>query len=303
MRGSTHLGLGTASLGSVALGGCILSDGDEIAVATIRRAIDAGIQHIDTAPAYGEAERRVGLALADGYRGRVHLTTKTGQDFSGGPDAIATRILRTFEHSLRTLKTDHVDQLLIHDAADADVIFKPGAALDTVERLKEEGAVGAIGFGLRDLALHRAGIESGRIDAVLTYLAFNLLNQTASTELLPLAMDHDVRVINGSPLCMGLLVDDFDQRESGLEKMDPGGLRRRELRQWAHGQGYTLQALALRYSLADRRIRVSLTGSRSLSELEQSLACLVDPPTSDFWKCLENDLGVSVPRDETEGSV
>lgn len=301
MKQSARLGLGTASLGSVALGGGILHEGDEIAVATIRRAIDGGIQTIDTAPAYGEAERRVGLALADGYRQQVHLTTKTCRDFSGGPEAIATRIRRTFEQSLRRLKTDSVDQLLVHDAEDAEVLFQPGGALDTVNRLKDEGMVDAVGFGLRDLGQLRAGIESGRIDAVLTYLAFTLLDQTASTGLFPIAAKHGVRVINGSPLGMGLLVDDFDQRQSCLESMDPDGLRRQQLRRWAHEKGLTLQALALGYSMADTRIAMTLTGSRSRVEVEEALACLAEPPPHDLWKQLENDLGIPAPWTGLEG--
>lgn len=300
MNENTNLGLGTASLGSVALGGDLAS-GDDLAVAAIRRAIDGGIRTIDTAPAYREAERRVGIALADGYRERVHLTTKTPQDFSGGPVAIADRILRTFEQSLRVLKTDRVDQLLIHDAEDADVLFQPGAALDTVLRLKEEGLVGAVGFGLRDLSLLRAGFETGRLDAVLTYLAFTLLDQTASTQLLPMAATHGVRVINGSPLGMGLLVDDFDRRKAYLQHLDPDGLRRRTLRHWAHGRGLTLQALALGYSLADDRIAMTLTGSRSISEIEEALACLAEPPPFELWKSLETDLGIPAPVRRRKG--
>ncbi len=80
MHTTTRLGLGTASLGSTAR-----SMRDEVAVATIRHAIDNGIQCIDTAPAYGDGERRTGLALTGGYRDRVHLTTKTNRDFSGSP--------------------------------------------------------------------------------------------------------------------------------------------------------------------------------------------------------------------------
>ena len=296
MHDTTRLGLGTAWLGS-APG----RKADDAAVTTIRRAIDGGIRHIDTAPAYGESARRTGLALAGGWRDRVHLTTKTNRDYSGSPRDIAARILQTFEQSLRALKTDRVDLLLIHDAPDADVVFKPGAALDTVRRLKEEGTVGAIGLGLRDLGLLQAGIESGSIDAVLTFLSFNLLDQSAAAHLLPAAGARGVTVINGSPLGMGLLVDDFDQRPAALDRMDPGGLRRTELRRWAHANGLTLQTLALHYSLAEPRISVTLTGSRSLSELEQALSCTASPLKPEFWGRLEADLGVPAPMKGREG--
>ena len=298
MQKTKCLGLGTAWLGSASG-----ADADEIAVATIRTAIDQGIGFIDTAPAYGQGERRTGMALSDGYRDRVHLTTKTDRDYSGSPGDIATRIRRTFEQSLRALRTDRVDLLLIHDAPNADVIFKRGAALDTVLRLKEEGAAGAVGLGLRDLSILRAGIETGCIDAVLTFLWFNLLEQSAAKELLPLATSHGVRVVNGSPLGMGLLVDDFDRRQSGLDYLDPGGLKRTELRRWAHANGLTLQALALHYSLAEPRIHVTLTGSRSLSELEQALACVASPQPPELWVQLEADLGVPAPRITKEGLV
>lgn len=298
MQATTRLGLGTASLGSTAR-----SMRDDIAVATIRHAIDNGIGCIDTAPAYGYAERRVGLALAGGYRDRVHLTTKTDRDYSGSPSQIGTRILRTFEQSLRVLKTDRVDRLLIHDAPNADVVFARGAALDTVLRLKAEGAVGAVGLGLRELDLLQAGVESGSVDAVLTFLSFNLLDQSAVARLLPTAAARGVIVINGSPLCMGLLVDDFDNRESALDGMDPGGIKRGELRKWAHANGLTLQALALHYSLADRRIGLTLTGSRSVTELEQALACSASPHPPEFWLRLENELGIPAPQYAMEGST
>ena len=298
MQATTRLGLGTASLGSTAR-----SMTDDIAVATIRHAIDHGIGCIDTAPAYGDAERRVGLALAGGYRDRVHLTTKTDRDYSGTPSEIGARIQRTFEQSLRLLQTDRVDQLLIHDAPNAHVVFARGAALDTVLRLKAEGAVGAVGLGLRELDLLEAGVESGSVDAVLTFLSFNLLDQSAGARLLPAATARGVTVINGSPLCMGLLVDDFDSRESVLDHMDPGGLKRGELRKWAHANGLTLQALALHYSLADRRIGVTLTGSRSVAELEQALACRASPQPPEFWQRLENQLGIPAPQCAVEGKT
>ena len=101
---------------------------------------------------------------------------------------------------------------------------------------------------------------------------------------------------------MGLLVDDFDRRESALDGMDPGGVKRGELRKWAHANGMTLQALALHYSLADRRIGVTLTGSRSVAELDQALACRASPQPPEFWLRLENELGIPAPRYEMEES-
>lgn len=288
MRTTTRLGLGTASLGS--LDG---DDADDSAIATIRAAIDAGIDYIDTAPHYSDGERRTGLALADGYRDRVFLSTKTSRDYSGSPHEVSDRIRHSFERSLNALETNFIDLFLIHDPPDADAVFAPGAALDTVLRLKSEGAVGAVGIGVRDLDILQAGIASGQIDAVLTFLEYTLLSQSA-TRLFAPAAAGGVTVINGSPIGMGMLVDNFEAVQIGNVYIDVEK-NRAPLREWAHANDLTLQGLALHYSLAECRIARTLTGAKSVPELEESLGCFRNPLPVELWARLEEDLGVPAP--------
>ena len=80
------LGLGCAYFGGD-------KSSDEETIAGTRRAIELGIDYVDTSPLYGESERRIGLALADGWRDRVYLQTKTGTHPTrrGDYSAAATR--------------------------------------------------------------------------------------------------------------------------------------------------------------------------------------------------------------------
>ena len=121
----TPFGLGGAWLGRTPAG-----FDDDLAAAAVHRALEAGINLIDTSPLYGESERRVGLALEAWYRrgGRREdfiLSTKTGtrtrpHDYSGP----ATR--RSVEESLRLLKTDYFDIVHVHDPSDLAPVLASG---------------------------------------------------------------------------------------------------------------------------------------------------------------------------------
>jgi aryl-alcohol dehydrogenase-like predicted oxidoreductase len=84
---------------------------DALAVHAIRHAIAMGLDYVDTAPsyAYGASERRVGLALQDGWRTRVRLATKVGMHPARRGDFRAHAIKWSLEQSLRVLQTDVLD--------------------------------------------------------------------------------------------------------------------------------------------------------------------------------------------------
>lgn len=109
------------ALGTWAIGGWMWGGTDESeAIATIRAAIDRGVDLIDTAPAYGfgRSEEIVGKALAEsGMRSRVAIATKVGLEWDGGKvfrNASRARILQEVDESLRRLQTDHIDIYQAH---------------------------------------------------------------------------------------------------------------------------------------------------------------------------------------------
>ncbi len=156
---SSVLIYGGAALGEVS---------QEVADASVREALDAGIDHFDVAASYGEAELRLG-ALMDELRPQVFLATKTG--LRDREEAWAQ-----VNASLERLRTDRVDLLQLHavgDLADLDRATGPGGALEAAVRAQEEGLVGAIGItghGPRAAATHLEALRRFPFATVLTPL-------------------------------------------------------------------------------------------------------------------------------------
>ncbi len=111
--GRTELLVTSLSLGGARIGSDHVTD-DE-AIEAVHRAITLGINYLDTSPLYGESERRVGLALADGWREKIYLATKTGTHPKWRGDYSASGTRRSVENSLRLLGTDYLDVCLVHD--------------------------------------------------------------------------------------------------------------------------------------------------------------------------------------------
>ncbi len=277
----TCLGMGGAGLGR----GDVT---DDEAVEAVHRAIDLGINYLDTAPLYGESERRVGLALADGWREKIYLATKTGThpEWRGNFSGPGTR--RSVENSLRLLGTDYLDVCLVHDPDSMDPVVAKGGALDELQRMREEGLIKFIGLGVRQHEFHKTAIETGVVDVILTYLDYTLLSQTANEWLLPLASECDIGIINGSPIAMGLLSG--VEPDVSAERMHLGtsdAEKAHRLWQWAADNDLSLLNLAIQFCFRQPRIAMSLTGSKNAMEVEQNFAAATTPVPDDVWEKLQ----------------
>ena len=87
---------------------------NENAIATVRNAVNLGINFIDTSPAYGASEQRIGMALADGWREKVYLQTKVGSHPKYLRDWSKEATTWSLENSFKLLQTDYLDSVLIH---------------------------------------------------------------------------------------------------------------------------------------------------------------------------------------------
>ena len=145
----TSLEVSRVAIGTWAIGGWMWGGTDEAeSIATIRAAVEHGINLIDTAPVYGfgRSEEIVGKAIAEGHlRSRVLIATKTGIEWSGGSvfrNASRARILQEVEDSLRRLRTDHIDVYQVHWPDPLVTIEETAEAMRT---LFEQGKIRAIG--------------------------------------------------------------------------------------------------------------------------------------------------------------
>lgn len=133
-----------------------------------------GVNHVDTAPSYGDAELRIGPWMAE-YRDRFFLATKTDERRYGP----ARKQIR---RSLERLRVDHVDLIQLHhliDPAEWEIAMGPGGALEAVIEARQEGLVrfiGVTGHGLSAPVMHRRSLERFDFDSVL--LPYNYMIMT-----------------------------------------------------------------------------------------------------------------------------
>jgi aryl-alcohol dehydrogenase-like predicted oxidoreductase len=154
-------------------GAAALAEVDQAtADASVQLALDAGINHVDVAASYGDAELRLGPWMPD-IRGRIFLATKTGlRDREGAWAQI--------NQSLERLQTDHVDLIQVHavgDPEELDLVTRSGGSLEAVVRARDEGLAGAVGItghGHQAPATHLEALRRFPFDTVLTPLNYVL---------------------------------------------------------------------------------------------------------------------------------
>jgi D-threo-aldose 1-dehydrogenase len=290
------LGLGTGWIGK-ALGADPEAE-DALAVAAIRHAIALGLDYVDTAPSYwgGASERRVGLALKDGWRERVRLATKVGTHPARYGDVDGDAIKWSLEQSLRVLHTDVLDVALVHDPQDLEPVMAPGGALEALEQLKQEGVIRAIGLGVANHQQVQCAIDSDRFDVILIPYAYNLLHTTA-TPLLRRAARYNVGCINASPFQQGLLAG-LDPDEVNRRSMAAGALpvplddleRAHAIWRWTNEHGVDLRALAIQYCMRQPGFATTLIGPRTATEVEEDILAAVTPIPADHWQSLQEQI-------------
>lgn len=289
------LGLGGAHLGRT-------PDGfdDDLAIRTVHAALEAGINLIDTAPMYWGSEGRVGMALEQWYddarrREAIVLSTKTGRDAEGGSDFSAEGTKRSVEASLHHLRTDYLDIVLVHDPADVSSVFGPGGTLEALRQFRHQRVIHAIGVGVRSHEFHRHCIESGDFDVCLPFCDFNLLDQSAREGVIEIAERHDVGVLNGAAVMLGLL-SGADPRtiapKLGSFATPERTRRAYEIWQWARSRGIGLPALNLQLCTREQRIASTLVGVANPAELEADILALSEPISDETWIELEAHFGI-----------
>ncbi len=291
------IGIGTGSLGADPA----VTDPeavDDLAVATLRTALRSGLNYIDTAPGYrgGDSDRRVGIALSDGWRDRVVLATKVGSHPARPGDMTGETAAWVIEQSLEIIGTDRIDIALVHDPHAMGPVLESGGAVAGLEKLKEEGKVHSIGLGVQNHEYLRIGIESGRFDVIQSPYDYNLM-RTTSERLIDLASERELGFINAAPFMAGLL-SGIDPEEivairaaTGMWKLRDRDVRRaRRLWRWARDRGVDLRALALQFCLREERIATTLIGPRRPSDVTEDIAAATQPVADEDWVALAEAL-------------
>jgi aryl-alcohol dehydrogenase-like predicted oxidoreductase len=283
------LGKTGLEVSEISLGGLFVSRvgaSAEEGIRAVRRALELGITYVDTAPGYADSEEVLGKAL-EGVRSPYILSTKLG----GRPQPFLPRdrgcLMRSVEESLRLLKRDRIDILMIHEPdrpgqydwwTDWDELHGP--VLDLLDDLKRQGVIRFTGLGGTTAYELPRLIRSGRFDVVLTAFNFSLLWREAEIEVIPAAVEQGMGIVVGSPLQQGALARRYDGEVTGgapwLSR--PRREQYRALYRLLDETGIPLPELAQRFVISDPRVSCLLTGARSAAEVEANVAAVAKGP-------------------------
>ncbi|MGI9433923.1 MAG: aldo/keto reductase [Geminicoccaceae bacterium] len=278
------------------VGGLLIHQDDETKLKAVRRALDAGINFIDTAASYGagKSEEALGWILKEVDQ-RPYLATKFRLDHDRLDD-IAGQIEASIEASLKRLQRDSVDLVQLHnrigpadneDMISIDRVLGEGGVADVLDRLRAGGLTRFTGItGLGDAGSIRQVVASERFDSAQVY--YNLLNPSAGQSmpdgwsghdfgpLVETCRTHDVAVMNIRVFASGALAT--DQRHGREIQIIPDA----DLDIEAKRAGAVFAKLGdrfgsraqtvLRYSLANSDLACIVVGMAELDHLDQALA-------------------------------
>lgn len=264
-------------------------------IAIIERALDAGINLIDTSNSYaqGECERIIGRALAaNGRRQQVILATKAHYPTGPGPNDRGNsrlHLMRACEDSLRRLQTDTIDLYQLHRPAfDIPIDETLGALTDLVR----QGKVRYIGSSTAPAWKVMEALMVSELKGLVRFVSeqppYNLLDRRIENELVPMCQAHGLAILPWTPLAMGVLAGRYsdaaafpaDSRASlrgGIyaQRVTARGIEiGKQFVQLANERGMSPAQLAVLWVKDQPGITAPLIGPRTVEQLEHFLPVL-----------------------------
>jgi D-threo-aldose 1-dehydrogenase len=316
----TRLGLGGTTFGNLY---SALDEQEGLDV--IDASYMAGVRYFDTAPlyGYGMSETKMGPGLARYNRDEIAISSKVGyvlKERQEGDDYVdlfvdapkltsyfdysRDAVLRSIEGTLKRLKTDRLDIVLIHDPDDGKSIepgWVPGdranfdqvmaEAYPALAELREQGVVKAIGLGMNQWQMLADFARAGNFDAFLLAGRYTLLEQESLRELLPLCTEREVRIIIGGPYNSGILATGAIEGATYNYTAAPEPLleRVRGIEAVCARHDVPLQAAALQFPFGHSAVATVIPGARTVAEVEGNVGFLQHAISADFWAELKQE--------------
>jgi L-galactose dehydrogenase len=285
LLGKTGMRVSRLSFGASSLGGVFHSVDEAEAIRAVQAALDCGINYFDVAPAYAGtvAEAVLGKALRGVKRDLYYLSTKVGKYTKPGSygedtlDYSRDRIRKSIEQSAERLGTDYFDLIHIHDIEYQGRKYTEWAlseGYESVLELKREGRIGGVGFGIYPMDLWMRIFSSLEVDVGLVHNHY-CLSDTRITELLPIAEEKGIGIINGSPFGSALLTD------RGPADWHPASAQERATFKTAadfcRKQGSSLAKLALQFASQNPRLPTTLFSSANPESVRRNVEWYQEP--------------------------
>ena len=287
--GRTGLEVSLLSLGSG--GAKQLGQADDLTqreqTALVRRALDLGVNLIDTSRGYADSEAILGRALEGVQRDSYFMTTKWGPSVGDGVVDDPSLLVDSVEVSLRKLRTDRIDIMFFHGPMPDEVATVVERFYPTMERLKEQGKIRFVGISTRyasdaPQAAAEVALKTNPELWDVIMLKYGILNQHAAKEMLPLAIEHGVGIMNMAsvrvklpdPTLLQELMREWKKTgyipQESLPDNDPLG--------WlVHGDVDSVISAAYKFAADHRAVSTVITGTASIAHLEANAAALESP--------------------------
>jgi aryl-alcohol dehydrogenase-like predicted oxidoreductase len=292
--GRTGVQVSPLCLGAMMFGAWGNPDHDD-AVRIILRALDAGINFIDTADVYsdGESEEIVGKALAGGRRDQVVLATKVHGSMGTDVNAQGNSrrwIMTEVDNSLRRLGTDYIDLYQIHRPDPSCDIEETLSALTDLVRAGKVRYVGSSTFPAHEIVEAQwVAQRRGLTRFVCEQPPYSILTRGIEADVLPVAQRHGMGVIAWSPLAGGLLSGRYrrgvtpepSHRERLRQRLDRGlsgpaedakRTAAEDLSELGDKFGLTMIELALAFVINHPVVTSAIIGPRTMDQLESQLS-------------------------------
>jgi len=282
--GRTGIKVSPYALGALALGTSIGNPDQDDSARIIHKALDAGINFIDTSDAYGESEVTVGKALR-GRRDNVVLATKFSRPTGDDPNqqgASRRWIMTAVENSLRRLQTDHVDLYQLHRPDPCTDIEETLSALSDLMHSGKVRAIGSSSMPASDIVeaqwvAERRGLQRFRTEQP----PYSILSRSIEREVLPVAQRYGMGILVWGPLGQGMLT-------GRVRRGQPTDLRRvqifrhlsdehrldavEQLIPLAAEAGLPMTHLALAFTVTHPGVTSAIIGPHTMEQLDDLLA-------------------------------
>jgi aryl-alcohol dehydrogenase-like predicted oxidoreductase len=284
--GRTGIMVSPYALGALALGTQIGNADVDDSVRIIRTALDAGINFVDTADAYGESEVVVGKAL-QGRRDSVVLATKFGRPVGQDPNQQGGSrrwIMTAVENSLRRLQTDYIDLYQLHRPDPGTDVEETLSGLSDLIRAGKVRAVGSSSMPASDIVeaqwtAERRGLERFRTEQP----PYSILSRGIEREVLPVAQRYGMGILVWGPLAQGMLTgrirkgQQTDLRRAPLFRVFSDERRLDAVEQLiplAEQAGMPMTHLAMAFAIAHPGVTSAIIGPHTMAQLEDLLGAL-----------------------------
>ena len=256
---------------------------DKDSIRALHRALDLGVNLIDTADIYGDghSEELIGRVLRERNDKETIIATKFGWDFyqDGGIRSNLKRNYISFalEKSLKRLGRDWIDIYQIHNSKPDDI--ERNNVYETLDELKKQGKTRFYGVSAYYVEDGIEAVKTGKPDVI--QIVYNILEQGAEEKLFPLAIKNDVGIIAREPLAGGLLTGKYnensrfpktDHRHGWSKKFLEEGAKKVSKLKFLEEEGQTIIQAALRFSLSHKAVSVVIPGLKTVKQVEENIS-------------------------------